>query len=734
MRYFQKFSRTHTYRTLIRYFLSYFLLLSFLLMSFFFLVRNQLSKLYFEELSEQAGQQLETTSRLFKNGLLTIDQINSSLSNNINLILSRNTNDDWAQYQAYQEINDYSVGNSLIESIVYYDKIHDTVLSSGKYVEYGENAFHIYNGSHSTEFDPAQWLNDNTLSNQLLYITDNAAQYLIYYPYNDFSQKYMVFFILNRLEIQNMLQNVVSGEITSSVLITPDGQIAAGINSSLVEPHLSSTEILKGKHQLNSQTSLLIGESLHNGYAIAALVSNDVLMSQVKTAFQRTYAILVILCIAGILLILFAMRNTYLPLHNLTKKIVQKPNPGQGYLEQLDRAFTTALTENQLLQDKVNKYKLSMQKSILDSIITGSPSAVEEGVINIDPFFTMESDNHIFALRMQAPTGPFPYQEVAEFLGKALPREDTCIVLEADNDSAVFLLSYSGPEKDKDDVVYMLISDLHEEKGYLAALSNSSSSPLDIPSLYENAVLASSYWNQRPVVSFSTIAPELSAKTAFSYPYNTLEELVRSLKEHAFEDGRAQIQKLFQLIDRSSAAGDTLPVFFVRCVLIDLLTVIIHSMNQANVKFKSYSDLYFETLYFCRSCAYEEKKDEIQDNVEQLLVLYEAEYENKIINASQIQQLIEEHFISPDFSITILADTFHVSIAYMSYLFKKEMGVNFSDYVWALRLEKAKELLLTTNTPIDDISIAVGYLNTSSFRRKFKQATEMTPSQFRSGN
>ena len=41
------------------------------------------------------------------------------------------------------------------------------------------------------------------------------------------------------------------------------------------------------------------------------------------------------------------------------------------------------------------------------------------------------------------------------------------------------------------------------------------------------------------------------------------------------------------------------------------------------------------------------------------------------------------------------------------------------------------ELLRDTDQSIDEISVAVGYLNTSSFRRKFKQATGMTPSQLR---
>ena len=62
---------------------------------------------------------------------------------------------------------------------------------------------------------------------------------------------------------------------------------------------------------------------------------------------------------------------------------------------------------------------------------------------------------------------------------------------------------------------------------------------------------------------------------------------------------------------------------------------------------------------------------------------------------------------------------------------KKEVNQNFTDYLWKLRLDKAKELLRDTEQSIDEISEAVGYLNTSSFRRKFKQDTGLTPSQYR---
>ncbi|MDE6167535.1 MAG: AraC family transcriptional regulator, partial [Acetatifactor sp.] len=145
----------------------------------------------------------------------------------------------------------------------------------------------------------------------------------------------------------------------------------------------------------------------------------------------------------------------------------------------------------------------------------------------------------------------------------------------------------------------------------------------------------------------------------------------------------------------------------------------------------SYSDLYFEALYLCRSCSYGENAAAIQANIKKLTDFFQEQWTAKSASAFHLKEQIENSFTQPDFSINQLADQFHVSIAYISYLVKKEVNQNFSDYVWELRLGRARELLLNTDQSIDEISMAVGYLNTSSFRRKFKQDTGLTPSQYR---
>ncbi len=53
------------------------------------------------------------------------------------------------------------------------------------------------------------------------------------------------------------------------------------------------------------------------------------------------------------------------------------------------------------------------------------------------------------------------------------------------------------------------------------------------------------------------------------------------------------------------------------------------------------------------------------------------------------------------------------------------------DYITLLRIEKAKKLIENSGESIQYISEQVGYINVSSFIRRFKQVTGKTPGEFR---
>jgi transcriptional regulator GlxA family with amidase domain len=63
--------------------------------------------------------------------------------------------------------------------------------------------------------------------------------------------------------------------------------------------------------------------------------------------------------------------------------------------------------------------------------------------------------------------------------------------------------------------------------------------------------------------------------------------------------------------------------------------------------------------------------------------------------------------------------------------FKATTGYAPVDYVQALRIEEAKQLLETSAMPTDDVAHAVGYEDPSSFRRLFKRKTGVSPGRYR---
>ncbi|MFC3615523.1 GlxA family transcriptional regulator [Lutimaribacter marinistellae] len=63
--------------------------------------------------------------------------------------------------------------------------------------------------------------------------------------------------------------------------------------------------------------------------------------------------------------------------------------------------------------------------------------------------------------------------------------------------------------------------------------------------------------------------------------------------------------------------------------------------------------------------------------------------------------------------------------------FRVATGLSPMGYVQALRLEEAKQMLETTDTPVAEIGEAVGYSDTGSFRKLFKRRTGLTPADHR---
>ena len=98
---------------------------------------------------------------------------------------------------------------------------------------------------------------------------------------------------------------------------------------------------------------------------------------------------------------------------------------------------------------------------------------------------------------------------------------------------------------------------------------------------------------------------------------------------------------------------------------------------------------------------------------------------------SQLNRLILEELANPELNVNFLVGKMAFSRASLYNKVKALTDMGINDYITRFRIEKAKELLHTTNHSIQEISELVGYTNQRYFSTAFKQATGETPSGFR---
>lgn len=96
----------------------------------------------------------------------------------------------------------------------------------------------------------------------------------------------------------------------------------------------------------------------------------------------------------------------------------------------------------------------------------------------------------------------------------------------------------------------------------------------------------------------------------------------------------------------------------------------------------------------------------------------------------KVIELIRNNY-ARDLSLSEAAEYVGLTPEYLSKLFTKEMGINFSTFLGDFRISTAKRMLSEGNRKIYEVAEAVGYKDTKYFNKVFRSITGISPSEYR---
>lgn len=94
------------------------------------------------------------------------------------------------------------------------------------------------------------------------------------------------------------------------------------------------------------------------------------------------------------------------------------------------------------------------------------------------------------------------------------------------------------------------------------------------------------------------------------------------------------------------------------------------------------------------------------------------------------KEYIKEHYKS-DIRLSEIARIGNVNSAYLSRIFREEVGETFSDYLICYRIQAAKKLLCDISINVSEVAEQVGYSDVKHFSKSFKKVVGISPKDYR---
>jgi two-component system, response regulator YesN len=742
---------------LYKYLTSYLCILFVPIIVIWFFTYNHYADILEREVVTGDINRLSQIQNIYDDHIERVYQILSQMSNNsvINSVI-RNPEDKLNVMSASKELANFVAYDSFIYEISVFLQDNKSVLTSSSEYDIDKYINYFYKYDDWTEEDIKNILRSN--SSQYIRASEtislggtnqykNIITYSFSYPINSIYPLARVMVLVDQQSVNRLMSSHFPKKDESIMLLDSEKRIIATTSD---EPYIKSAELLSYIDSIqnnlqNGSTELKIGkgkyllsyvQSPDTMWMYVKIVPYSVVMESVDKIKKDIIIFLFITFLIGMILIINFIKINYNPIKELKKLIMSNSNELPENLNELETVkyiISDLNSVNTNLNNQIIKSIPAVKDFILLSILKGQISNVDalNEIMGIAGMQIRNQNYSVAFLYFHSNTAESIISN--ENLKEKIERfscEGFQVFCKESFDCNV-LVSFITIRK----------GELHELKQRLMEIHQSIEAmnircTISVGNIYPSIkdsgrafIEASSALEYRFIKASSSIIfiSDISTndRDFIVNKRKFIEKMKAAIKLGNYDNIADTIDSILDNIKHSD-----IPLTNARLLCYEIADTVFNEYQNI-LPDSSSQNLLLDTISIINRETIDEFKETLKYFISNMLKSKPSEEDSKYSRMMEIIAYIKKNCCSCDFSIQNMADYFEMSPSHLSHYFKDNTGQNITQYITYYKIEIVQSILRDSDENLKQIVEKVGFFDVSSFARKFKQVTGVTPTQYR---
>lgn len=613
--------------------------------------------------------------------------------------------------------------------------LHRTGFSSGD--AFFQNILGV--DRETADFVRASVLNiPETSSTSVLPVVKNGGEQalLFLYPLPAYSKPGITLMVTLPLnEVKGFFEPLLGAQEGAAFLLNDYGRVIFALNDFKgMNDAVEQTRLDPGRNVIQTWVngedySLVYSVSEKTGLTYGAVIAEDTYHMRVIQQVTLIWQFAVVALVLCVVAILFLTMANYRPVKHLLEMSGERRDESSDEYEQIRSNILDTQKRVERLTEDMEAQRPYVLERLLEYML--SPHIGRGQAEQLFEAMNLKFDHEgFFAMSVRALLDDKEASENSAFKAAVIEAAETmadavsrCYCIERMDDNKLTIIVNCQMDMDRHAYVSRFREAVLHLRHQMFVIGVGSLAPGygEIKnSLYEANVLAENVSNR--AVSFSEDLETLPGNFSQLYPVRDMMLLIQQLKQGDDQNARESFEKILESIRKYS--GSLLIFRHVTSYIVGALAETARQVKQDALEERIQGMLSAVEL--------EEFRKEGERLIEEICA-FVAEDKPRASSRLQHEMIayIDANCTQPELSLESIAEAFGLSPYYVSRFFREQNHINLKDYIADLRIERAKELLTRTDVSVGDVVSQVGYQSASSFIRKFKMVTGMTPGQYR---